>query len=107
METLELSRTIDTLAGAKVSQLQFDFDALTPADYRHIIRLESRLRGVLLEDNANFTKKESSEFRIATAWMAAVKNEKNNICYDDIDRISFADLLELERIGLFFIAHVE
>jgi phosphatidylserine decarboxylase len=107
MEVLKLSKTIETLAGDKVSELKFDFDSLKTSDYRNIVRLESRLRGVSFENEMNVAKITSSEFRMATAWVAAVNVAENHICFDDIDRISFLDLLEMEKLGAFFILHVE
>ena len=75
-------------------------------DYRNIVRLESRLRGSQADSDISLVKATSSEFRMATAWIAAVNCSDNGVCFDDIDRISLADLLKLERIGLFFIADV-
>jgi hypothetical protein len=107
METLELSKPLKTLSGDTVQSLSFDFDGLKPMDYRNIVRLEARLKGVNFDAEAFNIKATSSEFRMATAWIAAVNNKDNKICLDDIDNISFSDLLQLERIGLFFIMHVE
>ena len=107
METLSLSKPITTLAGEKVSELHFNFENLRAIDYRNISRLESRLRGVAIESDVSLTKTASSEFRMATAWIAAVNHADNKVCLDDIDALSFQDLLELEKIGLFFIAGVE
>lgn len=108
MKTLELSKPLKTLSGETVQSISFDFDGLKPMDYRNIVRLEARLKGVNFDmDAAVSTKSTSSEFRMATAWIAAVNHKDNKICLDDIDNISFSDLLELEKIGLFFIMHVE
>lgn len=104
---LELSKPIKTLAGDTVTKLHFDFDALKPSDYRYILRLECRLRGVSIDDDASATRSASSEFRIATAWMAAVSCADNKVCLDDIENLSMRDLLDLEKFGLFFIAGVE
>lgn len=106
-ENLKLSKEIHTLSGETISELVFNFDSLTPKDYRQIVRLEGRLKG----ESPNFdisimSKKTSSEFRMATAWIGAIKGTKG-LCLDDIDSISFLDLLELEEIGCFFIAHLE
>lgn len=108
MEVLKLSKPLVTLSGDKVEELSFDFDGLTPLDYRNIVRLEARLKGVNFDmDAAISTKSTSSEFRMATAWIAAVNHKDNKICYDDIDKLALADLLKLEQIGLFFIYLVE
>ncbi len=108
MEVLKLLKPLVTLSGDKVEELSFDFDGLTPLDYRNIVRLENRLRGNTAMDNdGTLTKTTSSEFRMATAWIAAVNHKDNKICYDDIDKLSLADLLKLEQIGLFFIYLVE
>lgn len=102
-EELELKKPLVTLSGNTVTKIKFKFSELTPMDYRNIVRLESRLRGSQADSDAKAT---SSEFRMATAWIAAVNCSDNGVCFDDIDRISLADLLKLERIGLFFIADV-
>lgn len=107
METLDLSKPVKTLSGDTVQSISFDFDSLKPADYRNIVRLEARLKGVNLDIDSSVMKATSSEFRMATAWIAAVNCKENKLCMDDIDNISFSDLLQLERIGLFFIMHVE
>lgn len=106
IENLKLSKPINTLSGETIDNLVFDFGVLTPRDYRQIVRLESRLKG----DSPAFdisveTKKTSSEFRMASAWIAAVKGTKG-LCLDDIDSLALIDLLELEEIGCFFIARL-
>lgn len=105
-EELELQKPLVTLSGNTVTKLKFKFSELTPMDYRNIVRLESRLRGSQVDSDISLVKATSSEFRMATAWIAAVNCSDNGVCFDDIDRISLADLLKLERIGLFFIADV-
>ena len=104
-DNLKLSKPLNTLAGETVEELQFDFGALTPKDYRQIVRLESRLRGESNFDISVETKKTSSEFRMASAWIAAVRGTKG-LCFDDIDSLALIDLLELEDIGCFFIARL-
>lgn len=110
-ENLKLSKPLNTLSGETVEELHFDFASLTPKDYRQIVRLESRLKGG--GDTPNFdlsinnlSKKTSSEFRMATAWIGAVRGTKG-LCFDDIDSLSLLDLLELEEIASFFIARLE
>lgn len=103
--TLDLHRELLTLSGDKIKQLRFDFESLTPADYRMIVRLEAKLKGNAPNIEYNVSKSTSSEFRMATGWVAAVKGTKN-LCYDDIDRLSMLDLLALERPGSFFIYDV-
>lgn len=110
-QELKIEREIESLSGTKISTLKFDFDRLTPRDYRQIIRIEKRLKSIE-GDKPDFElsfdsmyKKTSSEFRMATAWMAAVKGT-DGLCLDDIDKLHLLDLLELEEIGSFFIAHV-
>lgn len=110
-ENLKLSKEIHALSGETISELVFDFEKLTPKDYRQIVRLEARFKASSLDGTPNFdvsmmSKKTSSEFRMATAWIGAVKGTKG-LCLDDIDSISLLDLLELEEIGCFFIAHLE
>lgn len=108
-ENYKLSKPLSALSGDTIEELHFVFDSLTPKDYRQIVRLESRLKGG--SDSPSFdltllSKKTCSEFRMATAWIAAVKGTKG-LCLDDVDSISLLDLLELEEIGAFFIAHLE
>ena len=105
-EVLKLSKPLSTLSGDTVDELHFAFKKLTPKDYRQIVRLEARLKG----DTPNFdinsmSKKTSSEFRMATAWIGAVRGTKG-LCLDDIDNLALLDLLELEEMGCFFIAHL-
>ena len=107
-EELTLQKPLNTLSGDTVEKLKFKFDTLTPMDYRNIVRLESRLKGSNgVESDISLVKATSSEFRMATAWVAAVNCKENGICFDDIDRLSLADLLKLEKIGLFFIADIQ
>lgn len=108
-QNLKLTKPITTLAGETISELTFNFESLTPKDYRQIVRIETRLKGA--SDQPSFdlslmSKKTSSEFRMATAWIGAVKGTKG-LCLDDIDSLSLLDLLELEEIASFFIAHLE
>lgn len=106
-ENLKLSKDIHALSGETISELVFNFDSLTPKDYRQIVRLEARLKGEAPNfDISMMSKKTSSEFRMATAWIGAIKGT-NGLCLDDIDSIALLDLLELEEIGCFFIAHLE
>lgn len=106
MEAIHLAKPITTLSGDSVAEIAFNFDDLKPSDYRHIIRIEARLKGTPLgEDIGGNTA--SAEFRMATAWVAAVHAPSNHLCLDDIDKISIQDLIKLEQIGLFFIAGVE
>lgn len=103
-ETMKLRKPLNTLGGEKIEELSFDFEALTPMDYRNILSIESRLKGQNVE--LTVSRKTSSEFRIASAWIAAVKGTKG-VCMDDIDRLSFLDLLEMDTIGSAFIYEVE
>ena len=101
MEELKLSQPFESLSGEHIDTLHFDFSTLKTADYRLITRLESRLKGISEIDLAVLTKKTSSEFRMASAWVAALRGTKG-LGYDDIDKISLSDLLDLEEIGAFF-----
>mgnify|MGYP007122037174 CR=1 FL=1 len=105
METLELSKEINSISGNVIKTLSFDFDALTPMDYKQAIKLEYKLKGeaTTVIDVNSWSKSTSSEFRIATAWLAAIKGTQGLIL-DDIDKISFKDMLKLEQISIFFIA---
>lgn len=109
IETLHLKKPLNTLSGGVVTDLKFDFEALTPIDYRNIIRLETKLKGAAPLDGSDFSiiKATSAEFRIATAWIAAVNCAENGICFDDYERLCLSDFLQLEQIGLFFITDVE
>lgn len=100
--TLDLHKELVTLSGKIIKQLRFDFESLTPADYRMIVRLEAKLKGNAPNIEYNVSKSTSSEFRMGTAWVAAVKGTKN-LCFDDIDRLSMFDLLALEEPGSYFI----
>lgn len=105
METLELSKEINSISGNVIKTLSFDFDSLTPMDYKQAIKLEYKLKGeaATVIDVNSWSKSTSSEFRIATAWLAAIKGTQGLIL-DDIDKISFKDMLKLEQISIFFIA---
>lgn len=101
-KTMELLKPVVTLSGDTLSELSFDFDTLTPADYRQITRLEAKLRGAQVSMEYSPSKSTSSEFRMATAWVAAVKGTKG-LCFDDYERLNMLDLLSLEEWGLLFI----
>lgn len=105
-EKMKLRKPLNTLGGEKVEELSFDFEGLTPMDYRQILSIESRLKGQNMNAELSVSRKTSSEFRMASAWIAAVKGTKG-ICMDDIDRLYFLDLLELDTIGSVFIYEVE
>ena len=106
MEDYALKRKISVLSGdeqkpMEVSILHFDLDSLSPIDYRQALGIEARLRGEKFRLDISLGKRTSSEFRIAVAWIAAVRGTKG-LCIDDIDRIHILDLLELETRGLLF-----
>lgn len=105
METLELSKPINSIDGNTINTLHFDFDALTPMDYKQAVKLEFRLKGEAstIIDLNSWSKSTSSEFRIATAWIAAIKGTQGLIL-DDIDKIGFKDMLKLEQISIFFMS---
>lgn len=106
IETLTLKTPLQTLSGETITELHFKFDGLKPRDYREMVRLEARLKGVSVLSDSISTKKTSPEFRMAAAWIAAVKGTEN-VCLDDIDNINMLDLLELEEIGVVFFANLE
>ena len=106
MEELKLRKTLNTLGGEKIEVLNFKFEELSPMEYRQILAVESRLRGQNKDFESSVNRKTSPEFRMATAWIAALKGTKG-ICLDDIDRLYFLDLLELDTIGSVFIYEVE
>lgn len=105
METLELSKPINSIDGNTINTLHFDFDALTPMDYKQAVKLEFRLKGdaSTIIDLNSWSKSTSSEFRIATAWIAAIKGTQGLIL-DDIDKIGFKDMLRLEQTSIFFMS---
>ena len=105
-ESMKLRKQLNTLCGDKIEELSFDFESLTPMDYKNILAIESRLKGQNMNTELSVSRKTSSEFRMASAWIAAVKGTKG-ICMDDIDRLYFLDLLELDTIGSVFIYEVE
>lgn len=105
MESLTLSKPINSISGNTINELKFDFDALTSIDYKQAIKLEYKLKGdasVIIDINS-WSKSTSSEFRIATAWIAAIKGTPG-LVLDDIDKLSFGDMLSLEKKSIFFIA---
>lgn len=105
MESLTLSKPINSISGNTIDELKFDFDALTTIDYKQAIKLEYKLKGdasVIIDINS-WSKSTSSEFRIATAWIAAIKGTPG-LVLDDIDKLSFGDMLSLEKKSIFFIA---
>jgi hypothetical protein len=104
---LKLKTPITALSGEKIEVLSFDFDSLKAVDYRQIIRLEAKLKGERASiDSSTLSKRTSSEFRMATGWVAALKGTKG-ICFDDIESLSLPDLLEMEEIASFFTWGVE
>ena len=106
-EDLKLSKPFTALSGETIESLHFNFDAIKTIDYRQIVRLEARLRGNTdVFDVSSITRKTSPEFRMSCAWVAAIRGTKG-LCFDDIDNLSLSDLIELEDIGLFFIAKLE
>lgn len=105
METLKLRKTLNTLGGQKISELKFDFDSLTPVDYKNILSIELRLKGQNRDLESAVSRKTSSEFRMATSWIAAVRGTEG-LCMDDIDRLFFLDLVDLENIGSCFIYEI-
>lgn len=102
-EKFILTKQIVSISGDTISELKFDFDKLKPSDYPQINKLEARLKGngFNISDVSSWSKSTSSEFRIATAWIAAIKGTQG-LVLDDIESISFRDLIELEKIGIFF-----
>lgn len=104
MEQYTLKKPFEAIGGDTVATLSFEWDAIKAADYRQILRLESRIKGTQADElsfDISMGKRTSSEFRIAAAWLGAVRGTKG-LCIDDIDRLGFLDLLELERFGLLF-----
>lgn len=104
--TLNLKKSIITLSGKEIDRLVCAFDRLKPADYREMVRLETRLKGVSMSNEISLSKKTSPEFRMAAAWVAAVHGTEG-LCVDDIEKINILDLLSLEEIGLLFFADLE
>ena len=106
MEKLTLKKPLHTLAGEEINELSFNFDGLTARDYTKIVKLEARLKGSEPSlDISSLSKKASTEFAIATAWIAALKATPH-VCFDDIDGLSFIDLMEISQLGSFFILGV-
>lgn len=96
-----------------ISEIEFAFDKLTAIDYKTICRIERKMNGLSVDQLADSiiasagTRKTSSEFRIACAWVAAVKGT-DGLTVDDYDQLSLDDLLELETFGLlFFVGSLE
>ena len=96
-----------------IEELNFAFDKLTAIDYKTICRIERKMNGLSVDALADSiiasagTRKTSSEFRIACAWVAAVKGT-DGLTVDDYDQLSLDDLLELETCGLlFFVGSLE
>lgn len=102
---LKLSKPFTSLSGVEISELKFNFDGLKPSDYRQMLRIESKIKGISQSNDFITTKKTVPEFRMAAGWVAAVKGT-DGICIDDIDNLNLLDLLELEDVGLLFFANL-
>ena len=96
-----------------IREIEFAFDKLTAIDYKTICRIERKMNGLSVDQLADSiianagTRKTSSEFRIACAWVAAVKGT-DGLTVDDYDQLALDDLLELETFGLlFFVGSLE
>lgn len=101
--TMQLKKPIMALSGTQITELKFDFEALSTRDYRQIVRLECKLRGETPSfDLSSLRKKTSNEFQIASAWIAALKATEG-LCLDDIENLSLQDLLEVGEYGENFI----
>ena len=94
-------------------ELNWTFDKRTGSDYRTICRIERKMNGWSVDALADSiiasagTRNTSSEFRIACAWVAAVKGT-DGLTVDDYDQLSLDDLLGLETFGLlFFVGSLE
>lgn len=99
--SLSLSKPIEA-NNMTISELKFDWDKMTGADYKNI----SRVARMLSDNPVDVTLREtSSEFRIATAWVCACKTNVG-LMDDMILKLSIKDILGLEEIGVFFIAGV-
>lgn len=104
MNDYTLKTQITAIGGDTIATLHFDWDGMGLSQYRQILSLESRLRTTgpaQVQFDVSIGKKTSSEFRIAAAWVAAVRGTKG-LCIDDIERVGILDLLELETEGLLF-----
>lgn len=108
MDSLELSKPIKSISGSTINTLNFDFDSMSPTDYKQAVSLEFRLKGQAfsIADLNNWSKSTSSEFRIATAWIAALRGTEG-LVLDDIDSISFKDLIKLESFAIVFFSDLE
>lgn len=108
MESLELSKPIKSISGATINTLKFDFDSMSTSDYKQAVSLEFRLKGqgFSIADLNSWSKSTSSEFRIAAAWIAALRGTEG-IVLDDIDNISFKDLIKLESYSILFFTDTE
>ena len=96
-----------------IEELNFAFDKLSAIDYKTICRIERKMNGLSVDALADSiiasagTRKTSSEFRIACAWVAAVKGT-DGLAVDVYDQLSLDDLLELLTFGLlFFVGSLE
>ena len=104
MKEYTLKTQISAIGGDTITTLRFDWEGMGLSQYRQILSIESRLRSTgnaQLQIDVSIGKKTSSEFRIAAAWVAAVRGTEG-LCIDDIERVGILDLLELETEGLLF-----
>lgn len=104
-EKYALKKPFDAIGGDHIEELCFSWDAIRAVDYRQILRIEARIKGTPQIDAPAFDislgKATSAEFRMAAAWLGALRGTKG-ICMDDLDRLCLLDLLALERYGLLF-----
>ena len=101
--TIELSEPLTTLSGETISTLTADFGKVTVRDIPMVNRLERRLKGASDEiDLGSLSKAASVEWRSAMSWVAILKGT-NNVCLDDIDRLSIPDYMELGSLSVPFV----
>ena len=100
---IKLSEPFEAMSGITVTELTADFSKIRVRDVAMVNRLERRLKGSNDElDITSVTKSASPEWRAAYSWCAVLKATPG-VVYDDIDRLSIPDYMELSSISLPFV----
>lgn len=100
---IELAEPFEAMSGITVTELTADFSKIKVRDIGFINRLYRKLNGANDEmDMTSIAKSASQEWRVAYSWCAVLKATPG-VVYDDIDRLSIADYVELSTSCLGFL----